>query len=493
MTEEQVKEKLERTVTFKKAIDGMIAINENAYNYYNLKREKITRGKVYTREEIQRIITSGTLSEQVRLSYSSFYRDGFYRRILIHYATLLKYMGLLIPKTLNENNLTTKAFNKKYRKILKFLDKVKIPKFCSNAAIKALIYGSYYGLIVRADDEHFVVLDLPFEYCDSNYKDYDGNDLIEFNLSYFNTIKDLDKRQKFLEMYPVFIQEAYERFINGEGRTWIIIPPEFGICFSFIDGKPPLLNILPASLDYEQEVANELEKSKEEIKKIIVQKIEHDSANNLLFEPEEAEAIHKGTVNMLKHNKNLSVLTTYGEVKDIGSNTTNDKAADVLEKMMYNIYYEAGTTSQLFGTNSNLSIEYSIKNDAAFMMRFLVDNFSIFLTNLVNRLYGNSTIFYKYEILPITFYNEKEFIENTYKLATSGYSFLIPALTLGITQQDLCDLKVLENTVLKLQDYLVPLQTSYTQSGSDGKGRPTSDNKDLSPMTEVRQEVRNKS
>ena len=48
--------------------------------------------------------------------------------------------------------------------------------------------------------------------------------------------------------------------------------------------------------------------------------------------------------------------------------------------------------------------------------------------------------------------NEKEFIDNSYKLANSGYSFLLPALALGISQSNLSNIKDLENDLL--EDFL---------------------------------------
>jgi hypothetical protein len=45
---------------------------------------------------------------------------------------------------------------------------------------------------------------------------------------------------------------------------------------------------------------------------------------------------------------------------------------------------------------------------------------------------------------------------------------LLPAIALGINQRDLSNLKDLENDVLKLREKLIPLMSSYTQSGEVG-------------------------
>jgi hypothetical protein len=84
---------------------------------------------------------------------------------------------------------------------------------------------------------------------------------------------------------------------------------------------------------------------------------------------------------------------------------------------------------------------------------------------------------FKYIIQPISYYNEKEFIDNANKGVTTGYSFLLPAIAMGLSQKDLVNLKTLENDVLNLQELLIPLKTSYTESNKEstgnGAGRPT--------------------
>lgn len=485
----------ERITKFKKAEDKMVVVSDAAYTGWGRRVVKPPL-KDYTREEIQRIIDSNNIEQQRRLSENYFYKSGFYRRILLHYAVLLKYTGILIPNVNMETNINTPVFKKKYAGSLKFLENVDVSNFCTNVALNALIYGTYYGLMVKADKKGIVVLDLPHQFCVTRFKDYFGNDIIDFDLHYFDTISNPKRKEQILNCYPAFIRRAYKAKKKTLDDYWVTIPVEYGICFPFLDGRPSFLNIIPAAIDYEDAVETEKEKAEDEIKKIIVQHIPHNnSTNELVFEPEESEVMHEGAVKMLKGNKNVSVLTTYADVEALVSKTTNDSSVNNLEKMMYNIYYEAGTSSQLFGTTSNLSIEYSIKNDMALMMS-LANKISIFLTNLVNRFFASTTIQFIYKILPISYYNDTEYIENSYKMANTGYSFLLPALALGINQQELYNIKQLENNILKLDQLLIPLKNSYTQSSdsnsSDDAGRPKSDNKDLSPKTEQNQTSINK-
>ena len=175
--------------------------------------------------------------------------------------------------------------------------------------------------------------------------------------------------------------------------------------------------------------------------------------------------MHTGAVNMLSGNKNLSVFTTYGDVDTIMSHTTADNARTALEKMLQNVYAEAGTSSQIFAPTGSQAIEVSIKNDMSLMM-ILGNKYSRFITYILNQLFSNGNISFTYSILPINYYNQSDYITDALKLAQSGYSFLLPAIGLGLSQRDLVNLKSLENDTLKLSEILIPLASSYTQSSN---------------------------
>ena len=112
------------------------------------------------------------------------------------------------------------------------------------------------------------------------------------------------------------------------------------------------------------------------------------------------------------------------------------------------------------------------------------------ITYIINENYSNSNISFKYTILPITYYNVSKYIDTTFKLAQSGYSFLLPALATGMSQKEFGNIKDLENNLLKLKDKLIPLSTSYTESGNGtGQvGRPKKSLEEMSDKTAANQE-----
>jgi len=300
---------------------------------------------------------------------------------------------------------------------LDYVEKLNLPSFLENCALRALIYGGYYGVITRNDKETFSCLDLPCGYCCSNYKDEYGNDLIEFDVSYFNSLRGLNEMETAMRAYPDEIIRYYKRWQQGkELSKWMIIPSDIGVCFPMFDGRPIFLNVIPATIEYEYAVETEQERNREEIRKVIVQQIPHLNDGSLLFEPDEAAEIHKGTVQMMKGNKNLSVLTSYADISDISSKTAAETQNSTLDRMLNNVYANAGVSGQVFTATGSTTLESSLKNDLALMMH-LANKFSKFVTNVINSNFANSNISFKYSILPISNYNVDKYIENGFKLA----------------------------------------------------------------------------
>lgn len=459
--------------TFKKQIDGMVAANDAAYGKWKSGGYHC-RHREYTIEDVQAIIESGSLAEKILLSNVMFDQDPFYQQIILHYATLPLYYGILIPNNKNGQSINSSA-TKPYYRALDYVEKMKLKSLLERCALKIIKDGCYYGILGESTKDNFALIDLPYNYCKTRYKDLAGNDLVEFNLSFFNSISDIETRERILKSYPKEIRKEFRKFQKGTRKEpWMLLDPEYGVCFPmFESGIPMFLSMIPACMQYDKAVDNDLEKDAEEIKKIIVQKIPHNATTNeLLFEPDEAEVMHQGTVGMLSKNKNVSVLTTYGDVDAIVSKTTEGAGSDHITKMASNVYYKAGVSGQLFGMGSNSSVVLSVKNDMSKLIPML-EKFSNFVTNVINRNFANQNLVFNYTIFPISKYEQEDYVNLTFKLAQSGFSFLTPMVAAGLSQRDAVSIKDLENNILKLQDKLIPLESAYTQSSSgEGVGRP---------------------
>lgn len=421
---------------------------------------------------INNIISSGSATEKSNLSRYFFSLGGFYWRIVSHYATFLQYTGLLIPHAKKNAKINSRATAKRYNNALDFIENSQLKNTLTRIAYKVIVDGSYYGLIPDGEEEdRLKLIDLPFKYARSRLRDLNGTLLVEMDVSYFDTVDVGKIRNSTLQSYPKFIRDHYLAYSQQRGGIdpWILIPVERGVCFRFHDDRPMLLHVIPDSIKYDAAVSRNATREIEEIKKIIVQKVPHiASTGELVFEPDEAEEMHHGVVDMLgPENPNTSLITTYADTSAIVSKVNADPAStNNLEKMKNNLYSTAGTSMQLFAPTANQGIVVSLQNDLALVM-VLANSMSEFLTRTLNTIFSTTTIDFTYNVLPISWYNATEYLNNAQKMASFGYSFLVPALAIGITQKDLLDLKALENDLLHLDEILVPLQSAYTQSNKD--------------------------
>lgn len=443
----------------------------------------------YSLDEIDAIINSGSLTEQRKLSRNYFAKDGLYMRIISHYASMLKYAGLLAPIPGYGKQLSTEHIRKRYNMAISYTEQIHVAELGHKVFLRALVDGCYYGVLQKASKNDFVLLDLPASFCRSRFKDIYGRDVIEFDVNYFNGIVDEAARNEELSVFPKEISSFYRRFIKGRtGTSWVTVPVELGVCLSFFeDARPVFLNVIPATIQYDETVDTERERDLEEIRKILIQKIPHLTTGELVFEPDEALEMHAGAVDMMKGNKNLSVLTTYADVDSIVSKTSSDAVSNNLEKMLQNVYAEASVSAQIFSPTGSQALESSLRNDLAFVM-VLANKISRFITDLVNSIFGNSNVTFKYTILPITYYNQSEYLTDAMKLAQTGYSLLLPSIAMGVGQYELSGVKELENDVLKLHEILIPLNSSFTQSANNEGGRPTKTTEQKASTTIAKEE-----
>lgn len=471
---------------FKLITERLVAKNDSSWDdFYSSRIGSSAKTRDYSMDEINQILNSSSLTEQQTLSQNYFRKNGFYKRIIWYYATILFYSGILIPNPRFGKKLSEKSISKRYFLAQEFVDKIPLEDLMIRMSVKTLLNGSYYGIIQELNKDELVIFDLPTKFCRSRYKDTYGNSIVEFNVSYFYSITDEEMRQEALDTYPEFISQYFKRYNKGRvSNSWVIIPSNIGICFSFLDddNRPLFLDVIPATVRYDDAVDTEQERELEEIRKIIVQKIPHLNDGQLLFEPEEAAVIHEGTVGMMKKNKNVSILTTYADVDAIVSKTSAENVNSSLDKMLQNTYATAGASAQVFSPTGTQALPTSIKNDMALMM-VLANKFAMFITTIVNTLFSNGNISFKYKILPLGVYNQSDYITDTLKLAQAGYSFILPGIASGLSQQELVNIKSLENEALSLGELLIPLSSSYTQSSSNEVGAPAKRLEDKSPKT----------
>lgn len=449
-----------RLLAFKKALDGMIATSEGAYKKSNSKSPPKSH-RNYTKAEIIRIVENGSPAEQAKLSETFFQTNGIYKRIIMHYATFLTYSWVVVPHLKNQKDkLSNKKLAQKYYNASDFASNFQIERKCSLWAKDILVKGAYYG-IIHDNDGYVALQDLPFEYCRSRFKNQQDVDIVEFNVKFFDSISDADLRKEIIQTYPKVVQKGYYDYKNRGKNEWIYLPAELGIYHVFFDEKPFFLDLIPLLDDLEDYKEIDKRRNLLSLKRVIVQQVKTDGMN-LVFEPDEAEEMHNGVLNMLSDNPDTDVITTYNNVSLLNLSGKDDDKTEI-DSVMDLIFKSAGVSKEMFSSTTEAGIQFSLTNDLSLMLT-LGNRFANFFTVLLNNKFGDNKIGFKLIILPVSHYNMDEYASKAKDLAAFGYSFIVPSLGSGFNQNTLKDIKSLENDLLKLSDSLTPLQSAYTQS-----------------------------
>lgn len=458
-----------RLSQFKKAFKDMIATSKEAYEKTDSKFIR-NRNYSYEKNEILRIVQQGNPIERAALSEFFFQTNGLYKRIILHYATFLTYSWILVPypkdKT-GRGNIRERKTAISYYNASDFCTNFQIDRKCALFAKEVLVKGAYYGLI-HDEGDAVVIQDLPFDYCRSRFKNAQDVDIVEFNMAFFDTIRDEQLRKEIIDTYPKIIGKAYRKYKFHDGPKWIFLPAEMGIYFSYFEERPFFLDLIPLLDDLDDYKDIDKQRNMQALKKILVQKVPIDGMQ-LVFEPDEADEMHKGSIDMLANNQDVDVLTTYTNVELLDMSSEDDEKTEI-EDVQNLIYESAGLSKELFFSTTEAGLAYSVNNDLAMMM-ILGQRFAHFFTVLLNYKFENKKVKFKLLILPISYYNSADYTSRAKELAAFGYSFLTPVLSTGLDQTNLSALKDLENDLLELDEVLKPLQSAYTQSGK-AQGEP---------------------
>lgn len=345
-------------------------------------------------------------------------------------------------------------------------------------ALKVVRDGAYYGY--KMEQKAAVYLqELPLRYCRSRYE-LNGKPAVEFNVKYFDdSFADGQYRLRILKMFPKEFQQAYLSYkrgtlpkdFQGDTEGWFLLDPSKAVKFNLNDSDAPLfLSVIPAIMDLDD--AKDLDKQKmaQQILKIIIQQMPIDKNGDLIFDVEEAQALHNNVVGMVGGAIGLDVLTTFADV-DVAdlSDKGNVSSVDQLNKVERAIFNEAGTAQALFNTDGNIALDKSIANDSA-SMTDLILQFEEYAESLLAPFNKSAKrLQYRVQMLPTTIYNYQE-LSKLYKEQTMlGFSKLLPQVALGHTQSTILATAYFENKLMKLDELFTPPQMSSTMSGNDKK------------------------
>lgn len=429
------------------------------------------------RPMVERAIDNQNILELREISKYFYFTSGIYARLCRYMAFLYRYDYFLTPIVYDDKIKDEKVIEGWYKGCT-LLDNSNLRKMFGKIALKVVRDGAYYGY--KMEQKAAVYLqELPLRYCRSRYE-LNGKPAVEFNVKYFDdNFADAQYRLRVLKMFPKEFQQAYLAYkrgnlpkdFQGDTEGWFLLDPLKAVKFNLNDSDAPLfISVIPAIMDLDD--AKDLDKQKmaQQILKIIIQQMPIDKNGDLIFDVDEAQALHNNVVGMVGGAIGLDVLTTFAdvEVADL-SDKGNVSSVDQLNKVERGVFNEAGTAQALFNTDGNLALDKSIANDSA-SMTDLILQFGEYAESLLAPFNKNAKrLQYRVQMLPTTIYNYQE-LSKLYKDQTMlGFSKLLPQVALGHTQSTILATAYFENKLMKLDELFTPPQMSSTMSGNNDK------------------------
>lgn len=463
---------------------GLQTVDDATFNigsYYKLNQQ------YGDKDYVLRAINSYNLPKMRAISNFYYKTSGIYSRLLRYIAYLHRYDWMITPvvnrglavvpnnKNGTVNELNKNQYLESFFKILKHFDDFGVKKFCGDVALKVLRNGCYYGYVTTTSTGKIQIQELPPDYCRSRFKK-DGNPVVEFNMGFFDDIYSTTQlRTKILNMFPPEFKKGYRAYKQGKlnsqdylGDTagWYILTPQNTVKFNINEEDYPVfISAIPTLIDLD--TARELDQKRmaQKLLRIIVQKMPLDKNGDLIFDVDEAQALHNNAVKMLTKAIGVDVLTTFADV-DVAdmSDKSNTTQSDDVTRVKNSVFDEFGTSVNNFNSTSNNALKYSVLNDASSMQN-LIQQFEAFLNRLLEPYNTKSQkCYYTAQILPTTNDNYQDLAKLYKEQMQSGFSKMLPQIALGQAQSTILATEYWENEILDLIEVFVPPITSATMN-----------------------------
>ena len=446
---------------------------------YDLGDYKKINPRLASKDNVLKAIASGDINAMKEISNFYYKTSGIYSRLCRFMAYLYRYDWMVTPyiKHKEKEEVKKDKILEDFYNVLSYFDNFEIKRTFGDIALKVLRNGCYYGYLMPQSDK-MIIQELPVEYCRSRFMINGNRPAVEFNMKFFDDMfKDTSQRMRMLNMFPAEFKKGYKAYTEGrlvptfpgDEAGWYLLDDSV-IKFN-LNGEdyPSFISVIPAIIDLNEAQSLDRKKMAQKLLKIIIQKMPLDKNGDLIFDIDEAQAMHNNAVRMLGKAIGVDVLTTFAEVDvaDMADKNTTT-SVDELTKVERTVYNESGTSQNLFNTDGNIALEKSILNDEASMYNLVVQ-FESFLNDLLIPFNKGKTkkankITYRVTILPTTIYNYKD-LAKLYKEQTQlGQSKMLPPIALGQSQSSVLANAFFENDVLDLIHVFIPPLMSSTMN-----------------------------
>lgn len=456
-----------RSVLFKQlGDDSVFTINLDSLLQKNYSIEK---------EDISKALDNNDVSTLRHMSEYFYSYSGIYKHLIHKVASIHYYRNILVPQFYVSKN---EKFNKKVDKdVMSYYEKCNVENTCYNIVLLSVLYGSCSTYETITGDGRVVQQILPAEYCRSKSKDEFDNNIVEFNFQFFDTIINTLNEEESMNLWdtlPEEFENLYENYRNGisncnDSRSpqWQMLDPKLSRCtMSTVNGSPLFANMFSDILDYEDYKTIDITKAKQKIFKLVAQTYPLDDEG----EPKCDDGIiidaHKNLKNVV--DGVAGSLTTPFKLESVSlDDKSTSQEIKYAEQSVSNLYNSSGTQQSVMGSldGSGANAIAASNTLLASTIKYIVCQLENWYNKKVNEV-SNGNVVYKFKILDIHVFNEKDAINNYKQQLDSSGSVLAYASAIGIGQNTYQSLIHYEN-ILGIKEVMKPILNSNQTSSKD--------------------------
>ena len=455
----------------------------------NYRKTVTTFDKEKLRSYLQNI---GSNEKNLRaLSWYLLYRSHIYYRIMCYFSQMFCLdCRSIIPKyDLLKDNTPDKTL-KSYQKTLDAVGAMRLQQEFYPIIFTCFVQDIYYGVYLH-DKTGVFHMPLPADYCKISGKFMTGDFSFVFDASW------LRNRQELVEYLPEIFEDAWKEY-ERTGERWQTLPPEMQVCIKFRAEDyelivPPFTGIFNSIINLADLEDIQAAGDEASVYKMLWYELETITGSKTVddwkIDPNLAlPYFDKFTDNVPPY---IATAVIPGQIHEI--NFDNDNATDTTKvaKATEQVLNTAGGAEVLNGATINNT--YAFKMAAIANTEFAISPLLPQIQSWVMRMldYENANDC-KVRFMPISVYTKADYREQLLSSGQYGLPTKLAINTLnGFNEKDTLALNYVEEELLHLSDKLIPLNSSYTQSGNDdgytsevGQGAPKKDEGDLSDSGE---------
>lgn len=471
---------LRNPITEKEEYDRKLTAYKSAVNRmkYDAKKKPSTSIYKYDINMLSKWMQSPVHYErQLRNISNYFYNVSALYRLIIRYMALMPTYAYVINPVEIPEKLDVAKYKKQFIKTGQHIDKLNLPHEMIKAMLVAFREDAFFGYEHESKDSFFI------QHLDGNNcrisSEEDGVFNFQFNFAHF------DSNKEDLLNYPEEFRIKYAIYQTTK-ENWIELDSDKTVCFKvnldFQYELPPFSSMFESIFDLDEYKKIKKARAKNDNFMAMVQKIPMDEKNpdinKFLIDLDLAMTFHNMAADSLPDG--VQMITSPMGIEAIKTEKSRSDS-DYVNDAYREAFNEAGVSQFIFNSDKNTSIGLakSILSDEQILFSMLRQ-----IERWINRKLKKMNGQYKFKVkmLDVTVFNRDEAQKSYLTAAQNGLpvKFELGA-TYGITPVDFINKINLENDIFKLQDSMVPLATSHTQTGDEAStGRPVKSDSTIS-------------